>query len=326
MPMAAAVLANKQNLHRVVVPKPLLLQTAQLLQSRLGGLLGREIRHVPFSRKTPTDKQTIRSFYEIHRNIQKCSGVMLANPEHILSFSLSGLQRLSDGNIEESKAMIKIQDWLQRTSRDVLDECDNILAIRTQLIYPSGSQKSLDGHPIRWEIIELLLSRIDGHLFNLQKAYPHSLEVIRRFEGAFPMSFFLRKDVEDELISRLVDDICRGRAKLLPSDCTKSQLANIREFISESKVSDKVAEAIRGLFPDKPAIKQSVYLLRGLFVHRILLMVLKKRWNVQASHICPSRVWICTSTMNLIHLSVLKNEKFVPLAATRHMFGCAVLP
>jgi hypothetical protein len=94
MPMAAAELADGASLLRVVVPKPLLLQTAQLLHGRLGGLVGRELRHVPFSRKTPTNSDTIKAFYNIHREIQKSSGILLALPEHLLSFMLSGLQRL----------------------------------------------------------------------------------------------------------------------------------------------------------------------------------------------------------------------------------------
>src|SRR3954463_5960819 len=145
MPMAAAVLADGATLLRVVVPKPLLLQTAQLLHGRLGGLVGRELRHVPFSRKTPTQSNTIKTFYDIHREIQKCSGVMLALPEHLLSFMLSGLQRLSDGHINEASSMIKVQAYLNKISRFILDECDNILALRTQLIYPSGAQKVVDG-------------------------------------------------------------------------------------------------------------------------------------------------------------------------------------
>jgi hypothetical protein len=52
--MFEAEIADTKKLLRVVVPKPLLLQTAQLLQTRLGGLLSREVRHVPFSRKTAT--------------------------------------------------------------------------------------------------------------------------------------------------------------------------------------------------------------------------------------------------------------------------------
>jgi hypothetical protein len=147
--MVAAVLADGSNLLRVVVPKPLLLQTAQLLHARLGGLLGRELRHIPFSRKTPTRSATIKAFHRIHQNIQKSSGILLALPEHLLSFMLSGLQRLSDARIPEAASIIKVQNWLTRRVRDVLNKCDNILALRTQLIYPSGSQKTVDGHPHR---------------------------------------------------------------------------------------------------------------------------------------------------------------------------------
>ena len=106
--MAAAMLANGSSLLRVVVPKPLLLQTAQLLHARLGGLLGRELRHIPFSRKTPTTSENVKLFIEIHKDIQNSAGVMLALPEHLLSFMLSGLQRLSDGRIPEAKAMIDV--------------------------------------------------------------------------------------------------------------------------------------------------------------------------------------------------------------------------
>ncbi|KAH9220688.1 hypothetical protein DL95DRAFT_519962 [Leptodontidium sp. 2 PMI_412] len=281
IPMAAAVLADSNNLLRVIVPKSLLLQTAQLLHARLGGLIGRELRHVPFSRKTSTEPDTIGAFLDIHQNMQKSSGVIIALPEHLLSFRLSGLQLLSDGRVPEARSMIQVQTWLSRWSRDIIDECDSILALRTQLIYPSGSQKTVDGHPIRWEIAETLLSRVDGHLHCLQKSYPHSLEVVRREQGGFPVMFFLRKDVEDELVSRLIDDIYRGRTSIIPADCSQRNQQIIRDYISQPKVKKQTWERVNKMFQDKPALRQSMHLLRGLFVHRILLMTLKKRWNVQ---------------------------------------------
>ncbi|KAJ9667427.1 hypothetical protein H2201_002295 [Coniosporium apollinis] len=284
MPMVAAVLADTKRLHRVVVPKALLLQTAQLLQARLGGLLGREVRHVPFSRKTPTDSDTIKEFYNIHREMLKASGLMLALPEHILSFMLSGLQRLSDGRIPEANQAIKVQAWMRNTCRDVLDECDVTLAVRTQLIYPSGSQMTVDGHPHRWQIAEALLELVGGHLWNLQTEFPQSIEVVRKDGGGFPVVFFLRADVEDALIVRLVNDICNGQLSVIPTrECTKSDRLAIKQFISGAKVRQGIAERINRMFPDKPVAKQSLYLLRGLLVHRILLLALKKRWNVQYS-------------------------------------------
>lgn len=109
MPMVAATLADTKNLLRLIVPMPLLLQTAQLLQARLGGLLGREVTHVPFSRKTSTNSGTIKSFYNIHHEVLKSLGVLLALPEHILSFNLSGRQRMSDEGMEEASVMLKVE-------------------------------------------------------------------------------------------------------------------------------------------------------------------------------------------------------------------------
>ena len=282
MPMVAAVLADTKKLLRVVVPKALLLQTAQLLQGRLGGLLGREVRHVPFSRRTPTNSENIKAFYNIHKEVKASSGVMVALPEQILSFMLSGLQRLSDGRIAEATQMVKVQAWMRKVCRDVLDECDFTLAVRTQLIYPSGSQTTVDGHPNRWETAEALLRLVEGHLWNLHQDFPQSIEVFRRPQGGFPVVFFLRKDVEDALIERLVLDIFRGQTAIIPTrECTQSDRLAIKHFISDANVRPAIAERIRQIFPDKPAAKQNLYLLRGLLVHRILLVTLKKRWNVQ---------------------------------------------
>ena len=97
IPMVATALAKDENLVRVVVPRSLLLQAAQLLSSRLGGLINRKIKHIPFSRKSRTDIESIKAYHKLHRDIYKGGGVLLALPEHLLSFQLSGLQELSNG-------------------------------------------------------------------------------------------------------------------------------------------------------------------------------------------------------------------------------------
>lgn len=70
--MVEAVLANGQNLSRVVVPKALLMQTAQTMQARLGGLVGRVIQHIPFSRKTSTEQETLSLYADLHHKAQEC--------------------------------------------------------------------------------------------------------------------------------------------------------------------------------------------------------------------------------------------------------------
>ncbi|KAF3059449.1 hypothetical protein GL218_04957 [Daldinia childiae] len=289
IPMVAVLLADSKNLVRVSVPKALLHQTAQLLHGRLGGLVGREISHVPFSRKTPTKEDHIKLFHRIHRDIQRKRGVMLCLPEHQMSFMLSGLQRVLDQRIPEASMMVRVQKWLQSCARDVLDESDHTLAVKTQLIYPSGSQMSVDGHPHRWIVVEQILALMDMHLYDLATSFPQSIEVVRRSHGGFPFVFFLRPDVEEEMIKRLKVDVCRGTRGILPIDTIDpaDRLA-IKEFLSGGKVRPSSLDRINRLCPDRPHIRQTVHLLRGLFIHRILIMALKKRYGVQYG-LHPSR-------------------------------------
>ena len=280
--MAACILADSKNLLRIIVPKALLPQTAQIMQARLGGLLGRDVRHIPFSRKTSTSSTTIQSYRQLHEDIQIRSGIMLVLPEHLLSFKLSGLQRLSEKRIPEAKQMLSVQHWLEKISRDVLDESDFTLAVKTQLIYPSGEQITVDGHPKRWEVAEALLQLVQGHLWDLLREFPRSMEIVERPANGFPLIFLLRKDVEDAMLSRLVEDILRGRFPLLPIEqCSKQERVAIKTFLASPTIRQNLYEHIRQSFAEQPATRKVLFLLRGYLVHRILLLTLKKRWNVQ---------------------------------------------
>jgi hypothetical protein len=282
--MAAVALADGKRLVRIVVPKALLQQTAQVLQMKLGRILNRQLRHVPFSRRTPTTMEVIKSYHEIHREMQQSGGILLCQPEHNLSFMLSGLQRLLDNQADQAGPMLKVQSWLGRVSRDILDESDYTLAVRTQLIYPSGSQISVDGHPHRWQVVQALLRLVDAHVMVLPKSFPWSLGVARRHIRGFPLIYFQRQDVENELIRRVTTDVCQGLGGILPmtSNCvTQAERVAIKDFISNDKLRPRSIALIQNLCPDRPSVRQTVYLLRGLLVNRILMMTLKKRWNVE---------------------------------------------
>ncbi|KAI4090472.1 MAG: hypothetical protein LQ344_004696 [Seirophora lacunosa] len=289
IPMVATALAKDDNLVRVVVPRSLLLQAAQLLSSRLGGLINRQIKHVPFFRKTRTDLDTIKAYHTIHRGICECRGVLLALPEHLLSFQLSGLQELSNGHISEATYMIKLQAWFARKARDVLDECDHMLAVKTQLIYPSGAQSPVDGHPNRWRLVQKLLKLAKIHLHHLHREYPKSLEVISRMPGAFPTTYFLDQRVKDFFLERLTQSILQGDGGLLPvQECSRDELAFAADFLHHAQFAKSTASKVAQVFANKKDTRHHLLLLRGLLIHKILLMGLSKRWNVQYG-IHPSR-------------------------------------
>ncbi|KAK0715578.1 hypothetical protein B0H67DRAFT_665770 [Lasiosphaeris hirsuta] len=284
VPMATAVLANQGQLCRLVVPKALLLQTAQLMQSRMGGLLGREIRHIPFSRRTKTRGDMIQLYTELHQETLNRGGVLLALPEHILSFKLSGLQRLVESKSNEARKMVEFQDWLSSSARDVLDESDFTLAVKTQLIYPSGSQKSVDGHPHRWLVAQALLSSVESHIQDLQNRFPKSLEVVKEASG-FPKLHLLHTNVEEALKTHLIDDICDGVSSVfrLSDTVTPATREKLRQALSDGhgQVSaSQIAKAKRA-FMDRTTGGEKILLVRGLLHTGILLLCLKKRWNVQ---------------------------------------------
>ncbi|EFQ90317.1 hypothetical protein PTT_13180 [Pyrenophora teres f. teres 0-1] len=283
LPMVAALLANGKDLARVVVPRALLLQSAQAMQAKLGGLVDRELIHLPFSRKTPLTESLVNLYGKIHTRLRDHRGVVIALPEHILSFKLSGLQQLCDEHLKAASMMIELQRWLDKHTRDILDECDVSLAIRTQLIYPSGTQMTVDGHPMRWQVTQAVLQLVKDFSSTVQSEYPRSIEIVKRGSNGFPLIYFLRKDAEDYLIELLVKIICKGQVpSIIPcAEYPTSVKQDLEAYISQPIVRSRVVSRIASYLQEKQVLMRVINLLRGFFVHRILIATLKKRWNVQ---------------------------------------------
>ena len=282
IPMVATILADKERLLRIIVPKALLPQMAQILQARLGNVLDQPVTHVPFSRRTPTDDRFISTYRDLHQNSLQRGGIILTLPEHILSFKLSGLQRLSDNRLDEARPMINMQEWLNLRSRDVLDESDFTLAVRTQLIYPSGAQNAVDGHPNRWKTVQALLDMVRGLLWNIQREFPKALEIDHRSGHCFPTAYFLHHKAEDRLVEQLAKLICEGHGSIVPAnELPLAFVENVKRFISRPSISKRRIADLQKYVWDKTALWNNILLLRGLLVHRILILGLKKRWNVQ---------------------------------------------
>ncbi|KAF5691719.1 hypothetical protein FCIRC_297 [Fusarium circinatum] len=282
MPMASIMLANTKNLCRLVVPRALLLQTAQVMQSRLGGLVGREVCHLPFARRSPTDDQALDLYHSLHKRTLASGGVMLCLPEHLLSFKLSGLQKLADKETKKAQKMMNIQAWLESSSRDVLDESDLTLSPKTQLIYPSGIPTMIDGHPQRWRLIEDMLSLVESHVPQLQAKFKDGIEVWRRHRG-FPVIHLLRPEVEDRLNALLVDDVCHGRLSYVQFKADKSLTAtkSVKLLLSTTQPPASIWEDAIASLNDGASGRKTLYLLHGLIPQRLLILCLKKSWNVQ---------------------------------------------
>ena len=282
IPLVAAAIANGSRLSRVVVLKSLSTQMADTLFQRLGGLVDRQIFFMPFSRKVETKGKLSLRIQALLDDCVSRHGILLAQPEHILSFKLMGIERLTSGDLAVASRLIKIQKWLDDKARDVLDESDEILDVKFQLIYTLGSQRMMDGQPERWLLIQGIFDLVDKHACELRNSYPDSIEVHRRSEAAFPAIRLLTSDISRVLTAAIVKDIRDGH---LPDLTFMSCPPHVREamgrFLQEVKVGTDDVSIIRDFLKGSESSMKNLLLVRGLIAHNVLLFVLRsKRWLV----------------------------------------------
>ncbi|KAF7865854.1 hypothetical protein EAF04_006019 [Stromatinia cepivora] len=282
VPIVACALADKTKLCRVVVLRALSKQMMELLVRKLGGMINRRIFLLPISRALQINAEEARQLREIYKSCMDCGGVLLVQPEHLLSFELMGLDMALSGDkdAKAGKIVNDTQAWLLQNSRDILDESDEILNVRFELIYTVGRQKPIDFAPDRWiliqRVLEILSSKVqdlDQHDFELEKS-PGS--------GSFARFRILRPTVGDILLKRTAQYICdQGLPGLSFFRFTKRDRDLLYRFITDPKIDEKELSGLQNSVFDTESIKKGLLLLRGLFAHGILYFAFsQKRWRV----------------------------------------------
>ncbi|KAJ7708800.1 hypothetical protein B0H17DRAFT_1124601 [Mycena rosella] len=280
VPIASAALADGQQLVRVVVLKPLSAQMFQLLKQRVCGLANRRLFYFPFSRDIQLDCHKIQQIVALFKECARVGGILLCQPEHILSFQLMGLHALCQTEgAEEPQLLMEAQDWLDSTARDILDESDEILNVRYQLIYTLGAASPPEGRPWRWSITQSVFSLLEKHA----KTVPDGLEIVTFSEAhRFPVTRILTLNGRQALLESIVREIVfkDGLQEWISfRTCTSGEKEIFAHFIRELEIAPEDARSVQ-TFSDTNHFGQ-LLLLRGLFAHGILSLALQqKRWRV----------------------------------------------
>ena len=82
---------------------------------------------------------------------------MVISSEDILSFDLLTIEKCRGNELNIGRTMLEVQQWSRESIRDVLDESDEILHAKYQLIYSVGRQEQVDGGDECWKMIESIL-------------------------------------------------------------------------------------------------------------------------------------------------------------------------
>ena len=295
VPLVAATLADGSKLARIVTLKLLSNQMYELLLSRLSDLADRRIFYVPFSRNLPMSTSLVQSINTIYRRCVDGGGVLVVQPEHLLSQKLMTIDTLITASEDSEKLSISrelkdLQDWLGEVLRDVLDESDEILHVRYQLVYTAGEQMPVEDHPNRWSTTQQVFSRLRAHAARLHADFPKTFELDRTRKG-FPTMRILSKEVSCRVSSLIVDDALGGALSTLSlAVLSPSVREATRRFIALKDVSVIDHELIKS-HCSGTTLWSGILLLRGLLVdgEGILGYVLKeRRWRVDYG-LDPSR-------------------------------------
>ncbi|KAF3771137.1 hypothetical protein M406DRAFT_225273, partial [Cryphonectria parasitica EP155] len=282
VPIVAAALANGHKLVRVIVAKPQSRQMLRMLVSKLGGLLNRRIFHLPFSRSLQLTKADAQNILHESRLCMNARGVMLVQPEHILSFKLMGLESFISDRETIGRSLVQTQDFFDNNTRDIVDESDENFSTKFELIYTMGTQSLIDFAPDRWIVTQTVLGVIRDYAPKVKEMLPLSIEVSARTEGGFPRVRIIEKKAMMKLLEGVALHICtKGFSGFPISRQEPHSRKSVLRYITQKDLSltDKKYVEDSAFWTD--TTKSYILLLRGLFAKGILAFIFgQKRWRV----------------------------------------------
>lgn len=285
IPLLAPVLADGNRLVRIVVLKPLVRQMFDLLFDRLTGLANRRIQMLPFSRDVKPDARTLDNVRNLYEASMKDGAVIIAQPEHVLSTQLLTVDRLLSQSAEAAHAALSLHRFLHRKARDVLDESDEILHPRYQLIYTMGTQSPIPSGQRRWQLIQDVLGLIKTHARYLAPKYAKEERLVLQFNDSTSFPAIKASRAEDsafitDLLDQVLEDCFKGDA-LSGLNLTRlgnSEAVAARRFVLGYESSERVQKTLatgRGF--------DLLLLMRGLFGHSFSILeyiMCERRWRV----------------------------------------------
>lgn len=287
VPIIAAALADGTRLVRIIVGKPQSKQMAHILISRLGGLLDRRVFFLPFSRSVCLRFGQGEQIQRMMRSCRAEGGVLLVQPEQLLSFQLMGLEyrHSSEPHIASTgKTILDIHDECGRVARDIVDESDENFSVKFELVYTMGLQQPVDYSPDRWTIIQDVLQLVRAIAKTMSVDHGVGLQFDENESGGFPTIRVLDASAGKRLLDSVASRICSLGLRGFP---VQHQPARVRRavlaYISNSDINRDGMEFMdndQTGFSSDSTIK-SLLLLRGLFAKGILEFALRqKRFRV----------------------------------------------
>lgn len=211
-------------------------------------------------------------------------------PEYTLSFQLKLFDTIRQKDYELVRGISNVLKMINMNVRNVLDESDELLQPKRQIIYPVGRQTDPDGGDLRWTVAQAVLKRVPGHMRRLWTKYGDSkiefdanyIEHSNIF-GASTLSYrndvftpcrILDDSMFEHLRSALIADL-----KGMDIDFPKNTENDLNKLLTHKELEIDPHRVINDCCRNENE-KNTVWILRGLLGFEVLKLALSKRWRV----------------------------------------------
>lgn len=253
----------------------------QMLVSKLGYLLNRRVYHMPFSRALRPNAEQANLLRKTYEECMENRGVLLVQPENILSFKLMAIEATLAGQ-DCASSLRDTQEFFQKVSRDIVDESDENFSVKFELIYTMGTQRSIEMAPERWLIIQAIVGLIPRFAKAAWNKSPKSVELQRDDDGRFARVRILDNDAAEDLLTLIAKHIVEfGIIGLPTSSQSPTMQSSLLQYISGTNLTDDEIRAVEDSKFWTESTKSPLLLVRGLIAGGVLRFALgTKRWRV----------------------------------------------
>lgn len=285
IPMVASALGGRQ-LVRVIVAKPQFKQMQQTLIAKISGMISRRVYQLPISRALSLNHSELSIIYDMVQECQQEGGIMLVQPEHLLSFQLMGLESTLRGDEKLASILLRTQGYFDRHTRDLIDESDENFSVKFELVYTIGHQRAVEHSPTRWTVVQEVLGLVRDLARDILTEMPQSMEFHTWSgsdgSGRFPRIRIFRSDAMQRLVCDLTNRIGTHGLQGFPIARQSPEIrAAVFRYISEPSLTPEEILAVERSVIWRDGVRETLLLLRGLIAGGILAFALmQKRWRV----------------------------------------------
>jgi hypothetical protein len=253
----------------------------QMLVSKLGYLLNRRVYHMPFFRALRPNAEQADLLRKTYEDCMNNRGVLLVQPEHILSFKLMAVEAtLAEHDC--ARSLRDTQEFFQKVSRDIVDESDENFSVKFELMYTMGTQRSIELAPERWLIIQAIVGLIPRFAKEVWNKSPKSVEIQRDDDGRFARVRILDNDAAEDLMMLIARHIVEfGIIRLSTSSQSSTTQASLLQYMTKIDLTDDEIRAVEDSKFWTESTESPLLLVRGLIAGGVLRFALgTKRWRV----------------------------------------------